>query len=104
MQPGQGYFYSVTSSNAVVKKVDIDDYILWKDGLYQFHNQPFMEIARRVEKYYNISILIGNNQINNTIVSGKLVLTDESENVINYLAKTLEVKYERKDGSTFLLK
>lgn len=104
LQPGQGCFYSVKNRNASVKEVDPADYILWKDGLYQFHNQPLADIIDRVKRYYNISVLIDNDKLANTIISGKLVFTDEGEEVIAYLAKTLETRYEIKDQSIFILK
>ena len=104
LQPGQGCFYSVKNVKAEVKKVDIADYVLWKDGIYQFTDQSLKEIVERIKRYYNITVMIDNNELANTIISGKLVFTDESEDVINYLAKTLEGHYDKKDNSNYLLK
>jgi len=101
LQPGQGCFYSLTSDKSEVKKVNLADFILWKDGLYQFHNRPLKQIVEMVKKYYNISITIENEKIANTIISGKLVLSDDSNEVMDYLAKTLEAKYTKTDQSTF---
>ena len=103
LQPGEGCFYSKRSPDTEVKKVDVDDFILWKDGLYQFHNQPLRQIVERVMRYYNISVDIENEKLAGTIISGKLVLTDESDDIINYLAKTLEVKYLKKEKSKYML-
>ena len=103
LQPGQGCFYSVKNSNSEVKRVNLADYISWKDGLYQFHNRTLREIVEIVKKYYNITINIENEKLANTIISGKLVLTEESEDVMDYLAKTLEARYTRKDKSSYLI-
>lgn len=104
VQPGQGCFYSVKNLNATVRKVDLADYILWKDGLFQFHNQPLKDVVERVKKYYNVSVVIVNDKLANTLVTGKLVLTDECEEAMDYLAKTMEAKYEKKDTSIFIIK
>ena len=101
LQPGQGCFYSLTSDQSEVKKVNLADYILWKDGLYQFHNRPLKQIVEMVKKYYNITITIENEKIANTVISGKLVLSDDSNEVLDYLAKTLEARYTKTDQSTF---
>jgi len=104
LQPGQGCFYSIKNQKAEVKEVDTADYILWKEGLYQFHNQPLTDIVERIKRYYNISVQIDNDKLAKTIISGKLVLTDDCEEVIAHLAKTLEARYEIKDKSIYILK
>jgi len=104
LSPGQGFFFSVENSNSVVRKVDLADYISWKDGLYQFKDQPLKNITERVKKYYNASISIEGEELANTVISGKLVLTDNMEMVMTYLAKTLEVKYEIMEENSYLLK
>lgn len=101
LQPGQGCFYSITNSQSEVKTVNLADFTLWKDGLYQFHNRPLKQIVEMVKKYYNISITMENEKIANAIISGKLVLSDESDEVLDYLAKTLEVRYTKTGQSTF---
>lgn len=99
LAPGQGCFYSVGEQNSVVKEVDINDYILWKDGLYNFKNLPLFEVVNRIHKYYNFSIHIQSDKLSKTLVSGKLVLSDDVAEVMQYLSKTMEGRYEKsKDG------
>lgn len=101
--PGQGLFYSVESSGFQVRNVDILDFISWKDGILRFKDQSLLHVVNRVEKYYNREIDIQNANLEKIIISGKLVLSDDFETVMELLSKTVEVHYERKDNQTYLL-
>ncbi len=104
LAPGQGCFYSVREKNSVVKNVDTNDYILWKDGLFKFQDLPLVDIVRRVKKYYNLSIQIEDETLANTLVSGKLVLSDDFGEVMQYLSKTMEGRYEKTQDGIYILK
>ena len=103
LSPGQGCFYSEGEQNSVVKEVDVNDYILWKDGLYNFKNLPLSEVVNRVHKYYNITIKVEGDKLSKTLVSGKLVLSDEVTLVMQYLSKTMEGRCEKYKNGTYVL-
>jgi ferric-dicitrate binding protein FerR (iron transport regulator) len=99
LSPGQGYFYSSATKTSDIRMVDLYDYISWKDGLFLFKDKPLNSIVSRLEKYYNQKIGIENGKLPNTLISGKLVLSDNLDEVMQYLAKTLEARYEKnKEG------
>ena len=104
LAPGQGCFYSAVEQISIVKDVDINDFVLWKDGLYNFKNQPLSEIVNRVHKYYNIFIELEGDKLAETLVSGKLVLSDDVNEVMQYLSKTVEVRFEKSADGTYTLK
>jgi ferric-dicitrate binding protein FerR (iron transport regulator) len=88
--PGQGCFYSIGSQNSVVKDVDVNQYVAWKDGLFYFKDMRLVDLVRRVKKIYNVSVQIKGEQLANIMVSGKLVLSNNFNEVAEYLAKTVE--------------
>lgn len=104
LAPGQGCFYSAGEQTSIVKNVDINDFVSWKDGLYNFKNQPLSEIVNRVHKYYNIFIELEGDKLAETLVSGKLVLSDDVNEVMQYLSKTVEVRFEKSADGTYTLK
>jgi ferric-dicitrate binding protein FerR (iron transport regulator) len=104
LKPGQGCFYTVSNQKTVVNDVDIDDYILWKDGLYKFQNMPLVDIVNRVQRYYNQSVQIEGEKLADILVSGKLVLSGDFQEVMQYLSKTIEGKYEITPEGNYLLK
>lgn len=95
LSPGQGCFYSLETKSSEVRKVDLNDYVSWKDGLFLFKDKPLHNIIARLEKYYHRKILVAGVKLPNTIISGKLVLSDDFDEVMQYLAKTLEARYEK---------
>ena len=103
LNPGQGCFYSLETKTLDIRKVDLYNYISWKDGLFYFKDKPLADIVGRLRKYYNQNILIEAGKLPETLISGKLVLSDNLEVVITYLAKTLEAKYEKNKNGEFIL-
>ncbi|MCG6191110.1 FecR family protein [Maribellus maritimus] len=103
LEPGQGYFYSINTSKATVNKVDIINYVGWKDGWLQFKDQPLINIVRRVEKYYNKEILIKGEELANTLISGKLVLSDEFDDAVIHLAKTVEGHLNQNEKQIYII-
>ncbi|MBW8331162.1 MAG: FecR domain-containing protein [Prolixibacteraceae bacterium] len=104
LTPGQGCFYSVDAKNSVVRNVDIMEHVLWKEGLFNFKDKPLRDVVSRVHKYFNRPIQIESDKLANTLVSGKLVLSDDLTEVIEYLSKTVEGKYEVKPDGLIVLK
>lgn len=105
LTPGKGYFFTKSEKQSVVKEVDVNDYILWKDGLYNFKNLPLSIVLNRVEKYYNLIIKVEDDNLTKTLVSGKLVLSDSITDVMEYLSKTMECRYiKMNDGNFIILK
>lgn len=104
LAPGQGCFYSVQDKKSVVKGVDVNEYILWKDGLYHFKDKPLRDVVSRVNKYFNKEIIIENELLANTQVSGKLVLSEDLTEVMQYLSKTVEGRYEMNEEGVYVLR
>lgn len=102
--PGQGCFYSIDTKSSVVSDVDVDEYVLWKDGLYNFKNKPLRDVVSRVNKFFNRTIQLEDEKLANTLVSGKLVLSDDLTEVVEYLSKTIEGKYDITKEGTFILR
>ncbi len=104
LSPGQGCFYSVDNQISEIKEVNIDEYVFWKDGYFQFKDMPLIQVVRRVKKYYNQGLQIEGVELANTLISGKLVLSDDFEEVLQFLSKTIEGRYEFNEENICVLK
>ena len=104
LSPGQGCFYSSATRTSDVRNVDVYDYVSWKDGLFLFKDKPLISVIQHVGKYYNKKIVIEGMELPVTLISGKLVLSDEIEEVMQYLATTLEARYEKNEQGIYTIK
>lgn len=104
LTPGQGCFYHKSSNETSISEVDVTDYVGWKDGWIKFKDQPLINVVKRIEKYYNKTIIIEDPKLVNTIISGKLVLSDQFEVALAYITKTIKAHAEQKDENSYILK
>jgi hypothetical protein len=104
LSPGQGCFYSSATKTSDIRNVNIYDYVSWKDGVFLFKDKALINVISRLEKYYHKKILIEGGVLPNTLISGKLVLSDNIEDVIQYLAKTMETRYGKDENGVFMIK
>ena len=100
--PGQACFFTGKDSELSIQDVNVNEYISWKDGYYLLSDQPFGNIIKKIEKYYNKSVSIGDNELANRIISGKLVLAARLEDTMDFLAKTTKCRYALKEDGTYI--
>ncbi|KAF0237261.1 MAG: anti-sigma [Prolixibacteraceae bacterium] len=76
-----------------VKDVDVNSYISWKEGWYQLDKLPLFSVATKLERYYNVKIIIDADSLKDVKITGKLELNDDIALVIENLAETAKFKY-----------
>lgn len=102
IKPGQGCFFTGNDAEFRIQNVDVNDYVSWKDGFLQIKDQPLGNITKKVEKYYNKTIVIEDNELAHRIISGKLVLDARLEGTLDFLAKTTKSQYILKEGGIYV--
>src|SRR5699024_1879941 len=50
---------------------DISDMIAWKDNILVFHETPFSEVARMLERWYGVKIVLKDKELGGMILEGK---------------------------------
>ena len=58
LAPNQMFSYDSKIHKGKITTVDTDDYVAWKDGYYQFHQQPLKEIVKKLSRYYGVRIYL----------------------------------------------
>jgi len=92
------------SRNSLMREyVDVYNYISWKDGIFKFTSEPLENIMLRLSRYYDISIDC-TNDIRDIDISGKLVLFDDPETVLNNISIIVPVKYKKEGGKIIFSK
>lgn len=74
----------------MVDKVNVEDYVSWKEGRLSFKNTELGGILKQLSRYYNVRIDYDKQQQQITC-SGKLNLDDTIEQILNTITETAPV-------------
>ncbi|MDP4240365.1 MAG: FecR family protein [Bacteroidota bacterium] len=102
IKPGQGCFFTENVAGFKIQNVDVNEYVSWKNGYYQFKDQTFDDIVKKIEKYYNKTIAIADDELIHRMISGKLVLEPKFEKTMNFLARTTKSRYIQKENGVYI--
>ncbi|GAL63369.1 DUF4974 domain-containing protein [Algibacter lectus] len=87
--------WSKKNGNVEVKNVDTDNYTLWTSGLLYFESESVINIIRKIERFYNIDIVLDEKlDIYKIKISGKLDLNDKIEKTLQNLMFITKFKIE----------
>ena len=63
LEPGECIKYNSQKNNCTMESGDIQKYIAWKDGVLIFKNDSIPEIAKKLERWYNVDVKIVNENV-----------------------------------------
>lgn len=84
--------------------VAVDNYnsYRWKEGLICFNNESFSAIMRDFEKYYGISIEVGNSSVLKYFYTGKFRQADGIDYALRVLQQDIQFTYTRDDENRII--
>lgn len=86
-------------------KVDANCFVSWKDGYLTYRETPIPEVLRQIERYYNLSFNLDDDvSLQNITCSGKIILSDNLDNVLTALTLISGTRYQRDNKSIFIYK
>lgn len=74
----------------------------WKDGLIILENKSFGEIMHLFEKYYDLEIIIQNDQVWDLGYNGKLRIADGIDHALRVLQNDFRFTYQRETDTNIL--
>ncbi|MDP2335303.1 MAG: FecR domain-containing protein [Bacteroidota bacterium] len=103
--PGQLASFDRQTSEITVKSVNVEDYILWTQGMMKFETVDLNRIVKKLERFYNIRFQFDDPMLGSLKISGKLELIEDRVEVLERIARTASVKIVNNgDGSYAILK
>ena len=71
-----------------------NEFLLWRDGIYAFNDVPFIEIVNRLELYYNTTIIVNNEELQQYRFNAKFRQDDGLESILKTMRKIFRFKIE----------
>ena len=62
-EPGYTCSYDLKTSSCETSMIDINKIISWKDGRLVFRDEPFDEVVRKINRWYNVNLIIKDNML-----------------------------------------
>ncbi len=104
LEPNQIALFDRASRVTEVKPVHVENYILWKEGMFKFESSDFSWVARKLERFYNVQFNFTDPTLQIMKISGKLDLNGSKESVIEILASMTSVKINKKEDNRYEIK
>ncbi|MCE5346489.1 MAG: DUF4974 domain-containing protein [Bacteroidales bacterium] len=105
LKPNESCIYSFQSDSSKILTVNSTEKLSWLDGKLTFKYEPFDEVIRKINRWYNVNIEIKDELLKTYIYYG--TFKDETlEEVLKLLQFTAPIRYrnferERKQDGTF---
>ncbi len=100
--PGTLAKYNNKTKKVITKRVDVDEYMGWREGFLTLKNQSLAHITTKLSRYYNVEIVIEDEQLREETFSGKLDLKENITHVIDIIRDATIFSVEHKDGTILL--
>lgn len=94
ISPSQRFIYDTVSNTSGVEETNPEEYTSWIDGYLLLANTPVPEILARIGHYYGVEVACTENDFAGETVSGKLMLGEGMDTVLQTLSLMVPMKYE----------
>lgn len=100
LNPGE--LFSINEGKVTHRKVNIDEYTSWKDGMFIFKQIPISDLLKKIGRYYNIDFKNNKSEMIDRTCTGKLYLSENMEQVMNIVCVISNTSY-KKEGNTIYI-
>jgi ferric-dicitrate binding protein FerR (iron transport regulator) len=100
--PNEKAVYSGSGTFAT-QKVDVNQFISWKEGYLSFDKTPITEVLQQIGRYYNLSFDYEQDvNLQKRTCSGKIYLSENMDNVMSTIGLLSSTIYTRIDNQIFI--
>lgn len=103
MAPGTQVVYNKETRECVYTRVDVNNFISWKDGYYDFENLSLEELMFIFSNWYNLEIVYMNEQVKALKFGGRLQRYDDVSSLLRQLEYTQDVHFKL-DGNKLIVR
>ncbi|QNL51009.1 FecR domain-containing protein [Olivibacter sp. SDN3] len=97
-----GYKLTIAGDKPTLSKFDFDEEFSWVSGVFHFHKQPLSVVARAMERWYDIEVIIQQEHLKQARLSGAIIKQEPLENTLFFLEQSMKIK-TKTEGKTLIL-
>lgn len=83
LSPSEQLVYDKVNGKNDVRKVDVELFVSWKDGVYVFESQRLENIMMLIAKWYDVNVFYQSVGVKDIIFSGRLKRYENAETLLN---------------------
>lgn len=92
---------SLVNGKLIVSDTNFNNY-RWKEGLIVIEGESFDQIMQLFEKYFDLQIIIQNNQVKDLGYRGKLRIADGIDHALRVLQNDFHFTYKREENTNII--
>jgi ferric-dicitrate binding protein FerR (iron transport regulator) len=92
--PGQQSSFNTETAKVRISETDFEVYTSWKNGRYEFSNQPLHKIFQIMERWWDVNIEYPEEELKNERISGVLRRYKPLEDHFNVINQLIPIKYD----------
>lgn len=92
--PGENAYFAESETKIEIRKVDTEMYTSWKEGLVTFRNERLEDIAKQIERWYNVEIIIQKEGLGDERYFGTILKNKPIDQILEVLKLTTSLEYE----------
>ena len=104
LKPGYQLSLAEGSGTPEVKEVKVYNEIAWRNKRFSFENETLEEIARDLERWYNVKIVFTDPALKELVFSGTLSRYGKIDPLLRFFEEGVDVKFSVKDDTIRVMK
>jgi ferric-dicitrate binding protein FerR (iron transport regulator) len=102
LKPGEES--TLTAGRIEVKNVDTDNAVSWKNGFFNFDNEPLEQIMNDIGRWYDLDVKFKDEELKKKMFSGSISKYVKVSHVLSKLSLTRSVRFEIQGNTIIVMK
>ena len=94
LKPGWQAIAKNKSGTLETRKVDVTDYVSWKDGMFEFNDMPLEQLVSQLSRWYDVDFFFANSKIRNFKFTGAIKRSNTLLFMLQFIEKTSNVYFK----------
>ena len=102
ISPGEMLSYNKSTTTLTRSKVDVAAISSWRKGYFIFDDMTFADLAKRLERTYNIKFVFNNENMKKKLFGGTLRDYDSLETIMKVICVSTPVRYKINKNTVYI--